>query len=49
MTLIYKLCELARHPFRRPIYTEIQLKNSFHRTRYYICQVCGEVVREETT
>ena len=47
MTLIYKLCELARHPFRRKIAVEITLDKNLSCTRFYICPVCGKTIREE--
>lgn len=46
MTLIHKLCAMLRHPFRRLIRMDIDLQHA-HRTRYYLCRVCGEVMRED--
>ena len=47
MRLIRKLCAMARHPLRRPLRCEVHLDGHFSRTRWYLCRVCGEVVREE--
>lgn len=47
MILLQKICARLRHPFRQPIKDEIHLDSTFHRTRYYICRVCGEVIRED--
>lgn len=47
MTLIYKLCALARHPFRRKMAVEITLDKNLSCTRFYTCRVCGKVIREE--
>ena len=49
MTLIHKLCARLRHPFRLLMKTEIHMDGRFCRTRHYICRVCGEVIREEST
>ena len=45
-SLIHKLCALARHPFRQLIRVDINLQQT-HRTRYYLCRVCGEIVRKD--
>lgn len=47
MNLIEKICALARHPFRRKMAVEVHLDKTINCTRYYICRVCGEVIREE--
>lgn len=47
MTLLQKLCELARHPFRRKMAVEITLDKTLSCTRFYICPVCGKTIREE--
>ena len=47
MTLLQKFCARLGHPLRREIKTEIHLDGHFTRTRWYICRVCGEIVREE--
>lgn len=47
MTFIHKLCARLRHPFRRLMRCEVHLGEHFSRTRYYLCRVCGEAIRED--
>lgn len=47
MTLLQKLCELARHPSRRKMAVEITLDKTLSCTRFYTCRVCGKVIRED--
>lgn len=47
MNLLQKLCELARHPFRRKLAVEITLDKNLSCTRFYTCRVCGKVIRED--
>lgn len=43
MDLIHKLCTRMGHPLRRLIRCDVHLEGEFHRTRHYICRVCGQV------
>ena len=49
--MLYKLCAaLTRHRFRRPVRVDVHFDDHGHGlgcTRWYICRVCGQVVREE--
>lgn len=45
MTLIHKLCAGLLHPFRRLLRCDVH--SDFSRTRWYVCRVYGEVIREE--
>lgn len=49
MNLIEKICARLRHPFRQLMRCDVHLDKTISCTRYYICRVCGEVIREEET
>ena len=47
MTLIFKLCERLRHPFRRLMRCDVHLDKNLSCTRFYTCRVRGKTIREE--
>ena len=49
MDLLHKLCTRLGHRIRKPLACEVHVEqgHGFGCTRWYVCRVCGEVVREE--